>query len=134
MSEGFAEFHRHATISCWIVDPAPVIVRMLNSNGIPIRIPAENLFIILFPAETQEVVGNYEAVIRLQFETASQARGIATALALAANFVVGSIDPMLSSVFFANAPVQNGRNLDIKTAQFTKDEIAGFLKDIIFSE
>jgi hypothetical protein len=120
----FVEFRRgfeKSVLSCWLEDPAPFINRMLDRNGFPVNVPAEKLYVNLLPAG----VNKYEAVIRLQFENASQARGIAAILNLAGGLIsANSIDPMSTALFFANPPVQNGVNVDIKTAPLSKEEIS----------
>jgi len=125
MPEGFGEFRRGAPFSCWLDDPSLIINRMLNNGGLPVSLPAEKLFIVLFPAAQ----GQYEAVIRLQFESASFARGMTAIFALAGSFVrngSGNNTP-LSMLLFANPPVQSGRNLDIKTAVLSEEEIVWLL-------
>ena len=120
--EGFAEFRHNAPLSCWFDNPGPFIKKILSNSGIPIGIPAEKLFINLFPAAEDK----YEAVIRIQFESVLQARGIAAVLTLANTFTPDKSNPnsMLAALFFANKPVQNGSSLDIKTGVLSKTEIA----------
>ena len=126
MPEGFGEFRKAASgslsaiLSCWFDNPSLVINRILSTGGIPINVPAEKLFIVLFPAEEDR----YEAAIRIQFESVSQARGIAAIFAIAINFLPDESDSSLAAIFFANPPVQNGRSLDIKTGVLSKTEIA----------
>jgi hypothetical protein len=120
LTEFMRNFEKSA-LFCWLEDPAPFINQMLNNNGFPVRVPAEKLFISLLPAGENK----YEAAIRLQFENASQARGLAAILALAGNLIpASSIDPMSAALFFANPPAQNGSNIDIKTAPLSEQEIS----------
>jgi hypothetical protein len=97
---------------------------VLNQAGIPVRFPVQNLFFNLFPVANNR----YEAVIRLQFENASQARGMAAILGLAGGFTSDDPNMMIAALFLANSPVQNGRNVDIKTAVLTEMEITQLLK------
>jgi hypothetical protein len=129
--EGFSEFRKNAEgisspLACWMEDPAPLINRMLAGAGIPIQIPARKLLINLFPAAE----GQYEAIMKIQFESAIQARGIAAILSLAGNFVSGESgqNSILASIFFANPPVQNDRSLDIKTAVLSENDISGLFQ------
>ena len=117
--EGFGEFRRGSPISCWLEEPSRLIDKMLNDSGIPIRIPAEKLFIVLFP----EKEGQYEAVIRMVFENTAQARGMAAVFSLASNFAPDKSDSLLAAIFFAGQPVQNERSLDIKTPSLSEAEI-----------
>ena len=123
--ENFAEFRQGSPLSCWFDNPAPIIASVLNSSGIPINIPAEKLFINLFPSAEKK----YDALIRIQFESSVQARGIASALSLAGRFISDSSpSSIVASLFLANPPVQNGRSLDIKTALLSEEEITQLFK------
>jgi len=129
--EGFNEFRKNAEgisspLSCWMEDPAPLINQMLGIAGIPIQIPARKLFINLFPAAE----GRYEAAIRIQFESAVQARGIAAILTLAGSFVSGEsgLSSILALILFSNPPVQNGNYIDVKTAALSEDNISGLFR------
>ena len=149
--EGFTEFRgnaRSAPFSCWFNDPQPVINKVLEDGGIPIMIPAKKLFMNLLPvtedssnlSEKSSAQGQYEAEIKLQFESVSQARGISSALSLAAMFMSApqdgtqgkdtSVDAnlMLVSILFANPPVQEGSNINIKTSALSHTEIELLLK------
>ncbi|MDR2964360.1 MAG: hypothetical protein LBU88_01125 [Treponema sp.] len=115
--EGFNDFAGGVPLSCWINNPAPFISGILSNAGIPLRFPVQQLFINLYPAGE----GKYEALIRLIFETATQARGASTVLALASGFAPADFE--LALILLANPPVQNGRNIDIKTARLSEDDI-----------
>jgi hypothetical protein len=122
MPEGFSQFSRASPFSCWLENPAPVISRILNDAGIPLRFPVQQFFCNLYP-----LTGNqYEAMIRLQFENAVQARGVAAILSLASN-LSNDDTSIISLLFLANPPVVNGRNIDIKTAVLSRDDIARLL-------
>jgi hypothetical protein len=81
--DGFAEFGHDAALSCWISDPGPVINRKLREMGVPLEIPAEQLFVSMFPAEDHE----YEANIKIIVPGASMARAVVNFLALARAFM-----------------------------------------------
>jgi len=118
--EGFGEFRRGAPLSCWLENPAPVFSRILSNAGVPIRFPVQQLFVNLFPVTGKQC----EALIRMQFENAVQARGMAAIFSLIAKFSPNDPDLLIVSLFLKNPPVQNGRNLDIKTAAMSETEIA----------
>ena len=120
--EGFNEFRRGAPLSCWLENPAPAIYRILNEMGVPIRFPVQKLFFNISPAGE-----NFESVIRLEFESATQARGVAAILNLAGGFVAGD-ESIAAALFLANPPVQNGQNIDIKTAPLSAQEISLLLQ------
>jgi len=114
--ESFLEFSRGLPLACWLENPAPILSRILNEAGIPIRFPVSQLFLNLNTAAAQQ----YEATIRLQFENQSQARGMSAILNLAGGFA--SDDP-IASLLLANQPIQNGRYLDIKTAPLSEKDL-----------
>jgi len=118
--EGFGEFRVESPFSCWMEDPAPFINQMISGSGLPIQIPARKLFINISPAAEQ-----YEAAVRIQFDSAAQARGIAAIINLASNFISGGSgqDSILVSILFSNPSVQNGNNLDIN-ASLSEAEIS----------
>ncbi|MDR0442661.1 MAG: hypothetical protein LBH44_04550 [Treponema sp.] len=121
--EGFNEFRHGTTISLWLPDPGPKMNKLLDSMGIPFQIPAERLLAGLFPVQDK-----YEMVIRMQFPAAAQARGIASLLSLARNFPpsfsADNPNSVLAAVFFANPPVQDGQNINIKSAPLSENEVA----------
>jgi hypothetical protein len=111
-----------APLSFWLENPGPIIQQLLNEAGLPLRFPVQKLFINLFVInETPE---RYEAIIRFQFENASHARGMAAILNLAGGFTA---DNPLTSILFANPPVQEGLNVDIKSAPLNDAELLNLL-------
>ena len=99
--------------------------------GIPIELPAEQLFIGLFPgAEDQPAGGEpeYTITIRLQFSNETQARGLTAVLGLARGFFSPGADftrfGMLAAILFSNPPVQDGKYIDIKTPILSLREVA----------
>ncbi|MDR2543195.1 MAG: hypothetical protein LBC80_07090 [Treponema sp.] len=122
--EGFNNFSRGAPFSCWLENPAPMLSRSLNNAGIPIRFPVQQLFFNFYPRTDER----YEAMIRLQFENASQTRGMAAILNLAGNFASDDPNTVIAALFFANPPVQSGNNLDIKTGPLSETEVLTLLE------
>jgi len=115
---GFNDFRKNAPLSCWVNNPAPMLVRILSEAGVPVRFPVQKLFFNLYPAGDK-----FEALIRLQFENASQARGISAILSLAGGFVSSDPSLIIAALLLANPPVQKEANIDIKTAALTKEEL-----------
>jgi hypothetical protein len=120
LPEGFAAFHEGAVLSCWLNNPGPAINQKIQEMGIPLEIPAQQLFISLFPAEDR-----YVAHLQIQLAGASQARALTMMLALARNFIPSQTG---LGILFANPPVQDENNLKITTAPLTAGEIALLLK------
>jgi hypothetical protein len=122
--EGFNEFARQSPVSCWIENPAPLLSGILRETGIPLQIPVRQLFVNLYPAAENQC----EALIRMRFENAAYARGMMALLNLAGNF---SSDSIFTKLLFSNSPVQNGNNIDIKTAVMDERDIS-LLFELIF--
>ncbi|MDR0585190.1 MAG: hypothetical protein LBG57_12730 [Treponema sp.] len=138
--EGFGEFRRGAIVSCWFEHPAAMAGAALEKMQIPLQLPAERIFVSLFPAagrieaEGGKTAGEtespqYEALIRIQVASAAQARALAALLTLARAFLPAGIPEAdgpasVAALLFARAPVQNGANLDIRTAALTQEDIA----------
>jgi hypothetical protein len=127
--EGFNEFRESSPFSFWINNPAPMINRMLAGAGAPIQLPVQQLFVNLSPVKSNSAEPQYEALIRFQFETAAQARGMASILYFS-GFLPNRSNPasVLISRLFANVPRQNGRDLDIKTAYLSENDISLLLE------
>jgi len=118
--EGFNEFRKmaegSAPLSLWLENPAPSISRVLGGAGVPLRFPIKGLFINLLPIQENR----HEAVIRLGFENASHARGMAAVLSLAAGLLPSDPNSIIASILFANPPILNGSNIDIKSAALSE--------------
>ena len=120
--EGFGEFVAGSAVSCWLENPGPVINQKLSEMGIPVEIPAEMLFISLFPVDGQANKDLYDAHLRIRFSSAAHARGLATMISFMRNFSTPDENEdkatgtaLLTALLFANEPVQNDNYLDIKT-------------------
>jgi hypothetical protein len=111
--EGFAEFRRGAALTLWVEEPAVPLNQFLDSLGLPLQIPAEQLLLSLQPVRDGPVQtpapqdgskqpavskassadpnsAGYEAHVRIKTPTASQARALVTLLAMTRLFVSGA--------------------------------------------
>jgi len=127
--EGFNEFRKEAMLACWLNEPGPAINAKLGEMGIPIELPADQVFVSLYPAENQR----YTAHLQIRVSSEIQARGLIMVFGIARNFLPRQVDrdnpiALLSSILFANPPEQDGSNLNITTAPLTVHEIALLLK------
>jgi len=122
--EGFNEFRKGAVLSCWLDNPGPVINQKVGEMGIPLEIPAQQLFVSLFRVDEQR----YEARLQIQVANANQARGLAMMFSLARGFLSPSAasdsSAILGSILFANPPAQDGNALNITTAPLSAREIS----------
>ena len=105
--DGFGGFAGDAVFSCWIPNPAPSLNQKLKGMGLPLEIPAEQLFISLFPPDGQASASQpsspaetaspaktaspaetlYEAYIKIKLPGETQARAIIALLSLARTFM-----------------------------------------------
>ncbi|MCL2067004.1 MAG: hypothetical protein FWG99_06030 [Treponema sp.] len=129
--QGLAEFRNGAVLSCWLEKPGARINFALEEMGIPVQLPAQHIFISLFPAEEQK----YEAIIKIRTPNANQARSLVTIISLARSFITpaapaeddqesADVFPVLISVLFSNPPALDGRDVNIKTSALTEKEIS----------
>ena len=126
--EGFNEFRslhgRNASgktgadFSCWLENPGDSVSEMLNKAGLPIRFPIQELFFNLNSVSD----GKYEAVIRFQFDSATQARGTASILNLASAFGFSDLN-FLAFLLMSNPSVQNGSSLDFFSDPLDEQDI-----------
>jgi hypothetical protein len=126
--EGFAEFRRGAALAFWADEPGPRADHFFEALGLPLRLPADRLFVSLVPHERDgDAAALYEALIRIETPAASQARALFTLINMARLYLSPAGeggDAALGAVFFANPPVQDGRNLSIRTGVLDAEEIA----------
>jgi len=138
--DGFGEFAKDAVFSCWLSNPGPALNQRLKGMGIPLEIPARQLFIRLFPADGQRSASAkqpmYEAHVRITLPNASQAKTIVSFLALARSFISTAPQAnedkstpqdaaaMLSSLLFVNQVVQEEGNLLFKLPPLSAREIS----------
>jgi len=123
LPEGFPSFIHGAALSCWMESPAALLTQILANEGIPLNLPADQLFLNLYPKDENQ----YEVLLRLRFFNAAQARTIAAVLALANSFSAEN-KSVIASIFFANPPVLYGRYIDLKTALLSEKEITLLLQ------
>ena len=142
--DGLGEFGKDAVLTCWFSDPRSILNQKLRESGIPLEIPAEQLFICLFPADGQASASQsvYEAHIKIYVPGASQARAVATFIALGRAFMApparqpiapnegekdGAVQnggAMLSYILFANPVVQEDNSLILKLPPLSADDIS----------
>lgn len=127
--EGFLDFSRKYPFSCWLDYPAPAFFKIFSDIGFPIQIPVRQFFFSLYPVQKKD---HYEAVIRMQFETQQQARGLTSLLNLASAIASNIPNSLIASIFFANPPVQDGSIIDIKTAALNETDLQRLLGMFLF--
>jgi hypothetical protein len=143
--DGFNEFRRGAVFSCWLENPSALIGQKLAEMSIPLEIPAEQVFFSISPVANQTGTAagrNYESALKIQFTSDSQASAIATVLTFARGLFslranpptadqgegISGIFTLLTSLLFANPPVQEGPSLIIKTNALDSENISLLFK------
>jgi hypothetical protein len=125
--EGFIAF-RHssgepAPLSLWLENRDSILDRMFNSEGITANLPIERLYLNLYLVENNL----YKAEIMLHAGSSFPQ----------ANFEMNFSEPesgepesnsALKTLFFANLPVQNDRNIEFQPVLLSEEEIASLLK------
>ena len=124
MPEGFVAFrHRSgepAPLSLWMENRDSIMDRMLNGEGIEINLPIERLYLNLYHVE-----GNvFKIDITLQAKNSPFTEDFE--MSLLPELI--EFDSALKTLFFANPPVQNNRNVEFPPVYLTEEEIVSLLR------
>jgi hypothetical protein len=142
--EGLAELRRGALLAGWLEDAGTPISQFFAQIEIPIQIPAKRALFGVYalsrgPAsEGAGPSGNagdpeepvYEAALRIETPSASQAKALVSVISMARLFMAGGASPgagsplALAAALFANPPVQEGPFLLIHTGAMDARGIA----------
>ena len=131
--QGFGAFSKDAVFSCWFENPGPVLNQKLQAMGVPFELPAERIFLSLFPVnEEQQKEQRYEARLRIQVPSETQARGLVNVFNIARSFLSFQADSgdmaVFASILFSKAPVLDGKSLNITTSVLSDKELALLFK------
>jgi len=141
---GFGEFARDSVFSCWLSDPGPVLNQRLKGMGVPLEIPAEQLFISMFPSGDQASAKQpaYEAQIKITLPGEAQAKTVVSLLSLARAFMPPPLPPspaesadsqdilaqksaaMMAYILYANPIIQEGAGLLLKSPPLSARDIS----------
>ena len=142
--QGFTEFRQGLALAGWMSSPSGPINSFLNTLGIPLQIPAEELFFgaVRLPADNgQSPEKPWELVFRIRTPSATQARSLLSLFSIARFFLLsgavqqgsvgeglfpsGSMSPLeAAALLFANPPEQDGDTLIIHTGSLDEKGIA----------
>ena len=145
---GFEKFRRSSVLSLWLNEPAVPLNRFMDNLGIPIQIPAEDLFLgaVRIPANaTSTNVSSpnegfpnegspnlWELVFRIKTQSVNQARSLLTIFSMARYFVQqtpnAEIPMEIAALLFANPPELEGEFLTIRTPPLSEGRIALLLQ------
>jgi len=127
--EGFGAFGSGAAVSLWLEEAGERLNRMLSGMGLPLFIPAEQLFASLRHAPVPvgwDGAPLFAMSISIQVASPLLANNLAIALSIARGLLAvsdgGGANPM--AALLANPPSADGRYLVLSGAPMTADEIA----------
>lgn len=120
------EFQNGGIVSGWI-PRAAIVNELLNSFGVPLTIPVNDLLFIIRSNDY-----GYEMSFRIETQSASVAKAAASMLLIARSGMAGAgaADPelkMLAGLFFANPPAVQGNALLLTTGVMDERQVTGLL-------
>ena len=127
----FSKYTKGAAILCWLEKPGNVADRFFEKLELPIKLPAENIIVSFMPMGDKPFT-QYEAIMRIQTASATQARSVSRLISFASGRAGGSggdfseagvFEPLLD-LFFANPPVTDNEYIIIKTPLINALEMA----------
>ncbi|MDR2246865.1 MAG: hypothetical protein LBE17_09430 [Treponema sp.] len=130
----FGEFSEGAVLAGWVSDAESLMGRFLADMAIPLWIPADLLVFGVYPAGGDAAnPGPFFAKLRMELPSPSHAGALMAMLAMARPYFVnpdlpeaGGLPPglPLASLLFANAPIQDGSSLILRTDPMDAEKIA----------
>ena len=150
---GFEEFRLPSVLAGWLGNPGPALDRLITKLGVPVQIPAEELFIAVArspAAKTgQDKTGTqapWELVFKIKTPSASQARSLVSLFSMARVFIrqgavpagtAGSLSMSpqeAAALLFANAPVQDAEWLTLRSGSLDENRIAALFSMLVKQE
>jgi hypothetical protein len=133
--ERFEELRRVCVLSGWLNNPGDTINRFIYNLGIPIQIPAEELYFGAVQVPVQNSAEHWELLFKIKTPSAANARSLLSLFSVARLFVqrgaigaesgAGPISPMdAASLFFANIPEQDEEFLTLRLNPLGEERIA----------
>jgi len=129
--EGFTEFNRGYALAGWLNDPSDSINTFISNLGIPLQVPAEDLF---FGAVSSEA--DWELVFRIRTPSPTHARSLITLFSMARLFILSgpqiplpaddlAMGPQEAArLLLANTPEQDGDALTLRIGPLSESMIA----------
>jgi hypothetical protein len=131
----FREFRENAALAGWLHSPSVPLNRFIAQLNIPIQIPADLLVFAVYPAEEGESMGGkfmegeeekrlYTARVRLETQSPSQAKALASMFSMIRLFAAGEDLPPAIAALLANTPAVDGAALILSTGILEPEAIA----------
>ncbi|GHU59509.1 hypothetical protein FACS189444_4920 [Spirochaetia bacterium] len=126
-----ADIRRGAVLAGWLDDVETPINRFMEFLGLPLQIPADQVIFGVYesPVEDEAAEQRYEAALRIETPSVSQAIALRSMIAMVRLFMAGAADlnsspAALGAVLFANPPVQDDTALILHTGSMDSRSIA----------
>ncbi|MDR0451636.1 MAG: hypothetical protein LBH15_01175 [Treponema sp.] len=120
----FREFRENAALAGWLCSPSVPLNRFTARLNIPIQIPADLLVFAVYPAGSAGESRLYNARLRLETQSPSQARALAAMFGLARLFAAGADLPPAIAALLANPPESDGAALVLSTGDLEPEAVA----------
>jgi hypothetical protein len=120
----FPQFRDNAVLAGWFHSPSVPLNRFMAQLNIPIQIPADMLIFAVYPAEGEEEKRLYTARVRLETQSPSQAKALASMFSLVRLFAAGADLPPAIAALLANPPEADGAALIFSTGALEPEAIA----------
>jgi len=125
--EAYRKFSQGSVFYIWMVNPGSSIDNFFERISLPLKLPAENIFISLFQSGDKSQ-NRYEAVLRIETPGESQARTLARIISMAGLFSGGisgtGVAGTLMEILFANVPEQVDNFIVIKSPPLSAPDLA----------
>jgi hypothetical protein len=135
---GFPRFRDNAVLAGWLRSPSVPLNRFLARLDIPIQIPADLLIFAVYPAEGEFAAAGflegegggkeekrlYTAGIRLETQSPSQAKALASMFSMVQLFAAGADLPPAIAALLVNMPAVDGAALILSTGVLEPESIA----------
>ncbi|MDR2052322.1 MAG: hypothetical protein LBP80_02830 [Treponema sp.] len=125
----FPRFRDNAVLAGWLNSPSVPLNRFIAQLDIPIQIPADLLIFAVYPAEGESVQGGeekrlYTAGVRLETQSPSQAKALASMFGMVRLFAADAGLPPAIAALLANVPAVDGAALILSTGVLEPEPIA----------
>ena len=127
----FPQFRDNAVLAGWLRSPAVPLNRFMAQLNIPIQIPADLLIFAVYPAEGESSIEEgeeekrfYTAGVRLETQSPSQAKALASMLSLVRLFAADTPLPPAMAALLTNLPEVDGTALILSTGALEPGAIA----------
>ena len=126
----FPRFRDNAVLAGWLRSPAVPLNRFMAQLNIPIQIPADLLIFAVYPAEGESSMEGeeekrlYTAGVRLETQSPSQAKALASMFSLVRLFAADTPLPPAIAALLTNLPEVDGAALILSTGALEPGAIA----------